>query len=351
MTAALETHGITVRFGGNVALNDVSVDAHPGMVTGLIGPNGAGKTTLFNVDHRAAAADQRHGHARRQGHQQAPRRTSGPGAAWPARSSASSCSRRSPCARTSRSPARSATGGARSPHERRGRGRPDHRAGRPRRRRRRDVSDIPTGTARVVELGRALMTQPKVLLLDEPASGQTEQETERFGAAAPAAGARRRPRRAARRARHVARHGRVRRHPRARLRPHHRPRHADEIRSDQAVLDAYLGADRSTHDRSSTPRHSQARPRRCSSSSTSTPATAIEVLHGVDLVVPEGNVVALLGPNGGGKSTTLKVVRGPAAATAGEVRIGGRAVNGGRPTSWPAAACASSRKAGASSRT
>ena len=38
----------------------------------------------------------------------------------------------------------------------------------------------------------------------------------------------------------------------------------------------------------------------------------IEVLHGVDLTVGAGQVVALLGPNGGGKSTTLKVAAGPA---------------------------------------
>ena len=46
----------------------------------------------------------------------------------------------------------------------------------------REVSEIPTGRARVVELARALMTRPSVLLLDEPAAGQTERETQEFGA-------------------------------------------------------------------------------------------------------------------------------------------------------------------------
>ena len=57
----------------------------------------------------------------------------------------------------------------------------------------------------------------------------------------------------------------------------------------------------------------------------------IEVLRGVDLVVPAASVVALLGPNGGGKSTTLKVVAGILPATAGCVHVAGRHVNGTAP--------------------
>jgi branched-chain amino acid transport system ATP-binding protein len=57
----------------------------------------------------------------------------------------------------------------------------------------------------------------------------------------------------------------------------------------------------------------------------------IEVLHGVDLVVPVGSVVALLGPNGGGKTTTLKVIAGQMTPTSGCVHIAGRHVNGASP--------------------
>ena len=48
MTIALEVEGLTRRFGGLVAVNDVSFGVEEGSITGLIGPNGSGKTVTFD---------------------------------------------------------------------------------------------------------------------------------------------------------------------------------------------------------------------------------------------------------------------------------------------------------------
>src|SRR5881628_380838 len=46
---SLETRGLTIRFGGHVAVDAVSCTFRPGELTAIVGPNGAGKTTYFNL--------------------------------------------------------------------------------------------------------------------------------------------------------------------------------------------------------------------------------------------------------------------------------------------------------------
>jgi branched-chain amino acid transport system ATP-binding protein len=58
----------------------------------------------------------------------------------------------------------------------------------------------------------------------------------------------------------------------------------------------------------------------------------IEILRGLDLSVPAGSVVALLGPNGVGKTTTLRAIAGLAQVTGGTIRLDGRRIDGKRPS-------------------
>jgi branched-chain amino acid transport system ATP-binding protein len=178
---ALEITDVCMAFGGAQVLTDVTLSVEPGCVTGLIGPNGAGKTTLFNIVSGLLAP--KSGRVVLQGRD---------------------VTKAGPAVRARRGLARTyqrlelftsltvwdnvrVAGEIRNTWGRRGRLDVDAEADRVielmglRDVAEREVNELPTARARVVEVARALMTQPKVLLLDEPASGQTEQETEAFG--------------------------------------------------------------------------------------------------------------------------------------------------------------------------
>lgn len=180
MSAILRTEGIGVRFGGLTALDDVSIDVAEGSITGLIGPNGAGKTTLFNV----LTGLQRPTRGRVRLQEQDITRL--PAAKRAHRGVGRTFQRLELFLSLSVRDNLRVAGDIRNANRR---GRIDVTAECDRLLELtglaaiadKDVADIPTGQARVVEVARALMTGPTVLLLDEPASGQTEHETAAFG--------------------------------------------------------------------------------------------------------------------------------------------------------------------------
>ena len=175
----LEAKGVSVRFGGHAAVIDVDLDVSPGAVTGLIGPNGAGKTTLFNVISGLQPATQ--------------------GRVFLATDDITSLAphRRAQLG-LARTFQRLELFGSLSVRENlqvaaEYRGRGGNQTADPVEKVAEtiafvgltDVADVradelSTGRARLVELGRALVTRPKVLLLDEPASGLDGSETDEF---------------------------------------------------------------------------------------------------------------------------------------------------------------------------
>ena len=176
----LEVRNANVRFGGHAAVRDVDIDVDAGMVTGLIGPNGAGKTTMFNVitglQETVAGKVVLEGRdiSRLKAHQRARRGIARTFQRLEVFGSLSARDNILTAAEIRRSWSRDRSIdpvaeteelldriGLRSvAHER--------------------VDAMPTGLARLVELGRALATLPKVLLLDEPASGLDDTESEAF---------------------------------------------------------------------------------------------------------------------------------------------------------------------------
>jgi branched-chain amino acid transport system ATP-binding protein len=175
--AVLEARGLNVQFGEHHAVRDVSLSVDAATIVGLIGPNGAGKTTTFNaisgvqqctgtvwldgVDISSASPHRRAQLGMNRTFQRL--EVFGSMTAFDNIRTAAEIAARGR-RRTMRRAAATA----------------DHLIERlrlgPFATRRADA--LPTGQARLVELGRALATEPKVLLLDEPASGLDEVETE-----------------------------------------------------------------------------------------------------------------------------------------------------------------------------
>jgi len=168
----LQLRNVTRRFGGVVALDDVSFDVGQGEIAGLIGPNGAGKTTAFNVITRLYRPD------------------SGE-VAFDGKSLLGTPPHkvvRRGIARTfqnvelfpTMTVLENVLVGAHTRRHARARAREileyveiDENAERP-------ASGLPYATLKRIELARALIAEPRLLLLDEPAGGLSHEEVERL---------------------------------------------------------------------------------------------------------------------------------------------------------------------------
>jgi branched-chain amino acid transport system ATP-binding protein len=177
----LSTREVVVRFGVLQAVSHASIDVIPGRVTGLIGPNGAGKTTCFNVI--TGLQEPTSGKVLFEGRD---------------------ITNKNPFKRARMGIARTfqklevfgslsarenimVAAEQRKTWDRSGFDPTEVCDELLRKTGLTDVSEfmvgtLPTGTARLVELARALATNPKVLLLDEPSSGLNEEETEEMAA-------------------------------------------------------------------------------------------------------------------------------------------------------------------------
>jgi branched-chain amino acid transport system ATP-binding protein len=167
--ALLSVKNVTRRFGGIVAVDDVSLDVDPGQIVGLIGPNGAGKTTLFNIVTRLYRPDA--GEVELEGRsllRTPPYRIVKRGIARTFQNVELFGTMTVAENVRSSAPTRAA---AREALDYVGLGSiADRRAG-----------ALPFGTQKRVELARALASRPKLLLLDEPAGGLNHEEVDDLG--------------------------------------------------------------------------------------------------------------------------------------------------------------------------
>jgi branched-chain amino acid transport system ATP-binding protein len=172
VTPLLELKNVTRRFGGVVALNDVSLNVEQGEIAGLIGPNGAGKTTAFNVITRLYRPES--GEVTFDGESllaTPPHRVVGRGIArtfqnvelFPTMTVLENVLVGAHTRRRARARVRDVLEyvGIEGLAER-------------------PASGLPFGTLKRIELARALVAEPRLLLLDEPAGGLGHEEVERL---------------------------------------------------------------------------------------------------------------------------------------------------------------------------
>ncbi|MEX2269239.1 MAG: ATP-binding cassette domain-containing protein [Acidimicrobiia bacterium] len=342
----LEVEGIGVRFGGTVALDDVSLALRPGEVLGLIGPNGAGKTTLIDAVTGFVRAT---GDMRLDGVSMArwsPRRRARAGLgrsfqslelfeSMTVRENLRTASdRRDPLAYlTDLVWPRRTSLGAPAVAAVREFGLEEDLDRKP--------NELPYGRRRLVAIARALAAEPSVLMLDEPAAGLDDTETTELG--------------------HLLRRLAdewglavllVEHDVALVLRVCDRVtvldagRHLasgtpDEILHDPAVLAAYLGEPADAEEVEPSVAASARAPVAAGASIADALEPLIEArglsagygdlaaVRDLDLAVHPGEIVALLGPNGAGKTTTLLTLAGELRPLAGEVRFLGA------PRRWP----------------
>jgi sulfate-transporting ATPase len=334
----LEARDVSVHFGVVTAVDGVSLSARPGEVLGLIGPNGAGKTTF--IDALTGFVRPESGTVLLDGE---------PITRWSARRRAvhgvgrsfqslelfesmtvrenlrTACDRRDPLAYLTDlvRPGRARLGAAATAVVREF-GLEDDLDRRP--------EDLPYGRRRLVAIARAVAAEPAVLLLDEPAAGLGESDSAELG-------------RLVRRLAHewgiavllvehdvslvLATCDRVAVLDFGRLIAEGSP---DEIRADAAVIAAYLGeedgrptgATGSTRGRSPGPVTAgplvEAR-------GVSAGYGDLAAVRDLDLDIHAGEVLAVLGANGAGKSTTLLTLAGELAPLHGELRWRGTRTN------------------------
>ncbi|HYL07522.1 MAG TPA: ATP-binding cassette domain-containing protein [Candidatus Udaeobacter sp.] len=337
----LRVRDVTVRYGGIVALDGVSLDLNRGEILALIGPNGAGKTTLFNCitgvvrPERGSVYFDGHSITQSLPHERARRgvaRTFQNLQLWGSMTVEENLMVPMDAlgGRNTFSDALYLPFSSYAEHASWERARAILHVLDLDRFARTRAADLPAGIQRRVEIARALASRPKLLLLDEPAAGLDASETARLGELL----------HSVRRRFHVSMllvdhdmslvmgvcdyvyvldFGKLM----AKGEP-------AAVRNDPNVIAAYLGEDSQNGSRAAeqvvVPLGNE--PPLLKVEQLAAGYGGLEVIRNVDLEVKPGEVVACIGPNGAGKTTTLRAISGMIRPRRGRITFAGRDVTG-----------------------